>query len=187
MAVSHPQWRARAFASPGPTIPRCSSGTWGCPCCQQIARAGPLCGGPVDIFRRPLCGMQKFGIWGQAPRHTNLVLPCPDPSRVFLDREVDISGNERRPADSLLEAWDGKRDLAVDLTIVPPNPFTGRPLRGSAATFVKDRGERKCRESADSCGRMGVDFSSRCSTGVGDMGHDKCAAQRAGPPECWPG
>jgi len=38
--LSAPRWRARAFASPGPTIPRCSSGTWGCPCYQQIARVG---------------------------------------------------------------------------------------------------------------------------------------------------
>jgi len=47
----------------------------------------------------------------------------------------------------------------VDLTIVHPNPVTGRPLRGSAATCLKDKGEQKTRESADSCGRMGVDFS----------------------------
>jgi len=46
----------------------------------------------------------------------------------------------------------------VDLKIVQPNPVTGRPLRGSAATFLKDKGEKKCRESADSCGQMGVDF-----------------------------
>jgi len=47
----------------------------------------------------------------------------------------------------------------VDLTIVHPNPTTGRPLRGSAATFLKDKGEQNNRESADSCGRMSVDFS----------------------------
>jgi len=72
---------------------------------------------------------------------------------------MDIAGNGRRPADVLLRAWDGRRDLAVDLTIVHPNPATGRPLRGSAATFLRERGEQKNRESADSCGRMGVDFS----------------------------
>jgi len=47
----------------------------------------------------------------------------------------------------------------VDLTIVHPKPVTGKPLRGSAATFLKDKGEQNCRESAESCGRMGVDFS----------------------------
>jgi len=72
---------------------------------------------------------------------------------------VNISGNGRRPADVLLRAWDGRRDLAVDLTIVQSNPATGRPLRGSAATFLRDKGQQKYRESADSCGRMGVDFS----------------------------
>jgi len=69
---------------------------------------------------------------------------------------VDIAGNGRCLAD---KAWNNRRDLAVDLTIVHPNPVAGRPLRGSAATFLEDKGEQKCRESAGSCGRMGVDFS----------------------------
>jgi len=80
-------------------------------------------------------------------------------SRVPHDREMDIAGNGRRPADILLKAWDGRRDLAVTLTIVHPNPVAGRPLRGSAATFLKDKGEQKVLERAESCGRMGVDFS----------------------------
>jgi len=46
----------------------------------------------------------------------------------------------------------------VDRTIVHPNPAPGRPLRGSTATFLTDKGEQKVRESADSCGRMGLDF-----------------------------
>jgi len=56
-------------------------------------------------------------------------------------------------------AWGGRRDLAVGLTIVHQNPATGRPLCGSAATFLKDKEEQKNRKSAGSCGRMGVDFS----------------------------
>jgi len=72
---------------------------------------------------------------------------------------VDIAGNGRRPAYILLKAWDGRRDLAVDLTIVHANPLTGRPIRGSAADFFKEKGEEICRESAESFGRMGVDFS----------------------------
>jgi len=47
----------------------------------------------------------------------------------------------------------------VDLTIVHPKPVTGRPLRGSAANFLKDKGDQKCKESADSCERMWLDFS----------------------------
>jgi len=47
----------------------------------------------------------------------------------------------------------------VDITIIHPNPVAGRPLRGSEATSLKDKGEQKCPESAESCGRMGVDFS----------------------------
>jgi len=80
-------------------------------------------------------------------------------SRIPHDREVDIAENGRRPADVLLRTWDGRWDLAVELTTVLPNPATGRPLRGSAATFLRDKEEQKKRESADSCGRIGVNFS----------------------------
>jgi len=73
--------------------------------------------------------------------------------------KVDIAGNGRSPADPLVRAWDGRRDLAVDLTIVHPNPATVRPLRGSVATFLRDKGKQKNRESAALSGRMGVDFS----------------------------
>jgi len=43
---------ATASASPEPTIPRRSSGNWGCPCYQQIARSGraPV-RGAVRCFR----------------------------------------------------------------------------------------------------------------------------------------
>jgi len=61
--------------------------------------------------------------------------------------------------DVLLLAWDGRRDLALHLTIVHPNTATGRASRGSAATFLREKGEQKNRESAASCGRMGVDVS----------------------------
>jgi len=91
------------------------------------------------------------------PKHS---LPVERPEKEKKhDREVYVAGNGRRPADVLLGAWDGRRDLAVDLTIVHPNPATGRPWRGSAATFLKDKGEQKNRESAKLCGRIGVDFS----------------------------
>jgi len=63
-------------------------------------------------------------------------------SRVPHDREVDIAGNGRRPADILLKAWDGRQDLAVDMKIVHQNPVAGRPLRSSAATFLKAKGTR---------------------------------------------
>jgi len=53
-------------------------------------------------------------------------------ARIPHDREVDVAGNGRRPADVLLKVWDWRRDLVVDLTIVHPNPATGRTLCGIA-------------------------------------------------------
>jgi len=47
----------------------------------------------------------------------------------------------------------------VDFTKIRPNPVAGRTLPGSAASFQKDKGEQKCRQSANSCRRMGLDFS----------------------------
>jgi len=92
----------------------------------------------VDIFGDHAMSCKKSG-FGERHFSTQSFF-CQVLSQARI-REVDIAGNGRRPADVLLRAWDGRRDLAVDLTIVHPNPATGRPLRGSAATFLKDKGE----------------------------------------------
>jgi len=118
-----------------------------------------LCGGPVGVFGDHAVSCKKSRYGDTHLGTQTFFCQVLTQSRVLHDREVDIAGNGRRPADILLKAGDGRRDLAVDLTIVHPNPVTGRPLRGSAATFLKDKREQKCRESADSCGKMGVDFS----------------------------
>jgi len=110
-------------------------------------------------LRRPRRVVQEIGVWGKAPWHTNIFLPGPYPVPSSARPGGEHRGKRTPPADILLKAWDGRRDLAVDLTILHPNPVAGRPLRGSAATFLKDKGDQKCRESAESCGRMGVDFS----------------------------
>jgi len=122
-------------------------------------RPCPLCGGPVDVFGDHAVACKKSGFGDRHLGTQTFFCQVLTQSRVPHDREVDVAGNGRRPADILLKAWDGRRDLAVDLTIVHPNPATGRPLRGSAAIFLRDKGDQKCRESAESCGRMGVDFS----------------------------
>jgi len=122
-------------------------------------RPCPLCGGPVDVFGDHAVSCKKSG---SGDRHLGTQsFFCQVLTQALIPhyREVDIALNGRHPADVLLRAWDGRRDLAVDLTIVYPNPATIRPLRGSAATFLKDKGEQKNRESADSCGRVDLDFS----------------------------
>jgi len=49
-------------------------------------------------------------------------------ARLPHDREVDIAGNGRRPADILPKAWDGMWDLAVDLTTLAHKvPIPGGP------------------------------------------------------------
>jgi len=122
-------------------------------------RPGPLCGRPVDVFGDHAVSCKKSGFGdGHLGIQTSLCQVI-NPSRVPADREVDIVGNGRFPAYILLKAWDGSRDLAVDLTIVQPDPIAGRPLRGSAATFLKDNDEQEFREIADCCGRMDVEFS----------------------------
>jgi len=152
-----PRWQARASALPVPTIQHCSSGTCTCPCYQQIARAGHA---PCEEAR------WKFSATTPSPvRSRDLGIGSSAQKRFFCQVLTqsrvprDRAGNGIRPADILWKAWDERWDLAVDLTIVHPNPVLGRPLRGSAATFLEDKGEQKCRESADSCGRLGVDFS----------------------------
>jgi len=123
-------------------------------------RPCPLCGKPVDIFGDHAVACKKSGFGDRHLGTQSFFYQVLTQARIPHDREVEVGGNGRRQADVLLGAWDVRRDLAVDLTILQPNPATGRPLRGSAATFLKDKGEQKNQESADSCGRMGVDFSS---------------------------
>jgi len=119
----------------------------------------PLCGGPLDVFVDHAVSSKKSRFGDRHLGRQTFFCQVLTQSLVPHYREVDIAANGRRPADILLKTWDGRRDLAVNLTIVKLNPVTGRPLRGSAATFLKDKGEQKCRESADSCGRMGVECS----------------------------
>jgi len=122
-------------------------------------RSCPLCGGPVDVFGDHAVSGKKSGFGDRHLGTQTSFCQVLTQSRVSHDREVDIAGNGRRLADIMLKAWDGRRNLAVALSIVHPNPVTGRLLRCGAATFLKDKGEQKFRESVDSCGRMGVDFS----------------------------
>jgi len=123
------------------------------------ARPCPLCGRPMEVFGDFAVSCKKSGFGDRHLGTQTFFCQVLTQSRVPHDRELDIAGNGRRPADILLKAWDGRRDLALDLMIVHPNPVAGRALRGSAATLLKDKGEQKCRESADSSGRMSVDFS----------------------------
>jgi len=132
-------------------VPLLPAGCAGRPC--------PLCGGPVDIFGDHAVSCKKSGFGDTHLITQSFFCQVLTQARIPHDREVDVAGNGRRPAEVLLSAWDGRRGLAVYLTIVHPNPANGRPLRSGAATLLKDKGEQKNRESADSCGRMGVDFS----------------------------
>jgi len=106
-------------------------------------RPCPLCGGPVDFFGDHAVSCKKSGFGDMHLGTQSFLCQVLTEARVPHDRELDVSENGRRPADVLLKALDGRRDLAVDLTIVPPNPATGRPLRGSAATFLKDMGAQR--------------------------------------------
>jgi len=126
---------------------------------HSAGRPCPLCGGPVDVFGDHAVSCKKSGFGDRHLGTQTFFCQVLTQSRVPHDREVDVAGNGRRPADILLKACDGRRDLAVELTIVHPNPVGGRPLRGSAATSLEDKREQKCREIAESCGRIGVDFS----------------------------
>jgi len=57
----------------------------------------------------------------------------------------------------------------VDLTIVHPNPVAGMPLRGSAATFLKDKGGRIVRRAPDPVGGWAWTSPPWCSTPGGGL------------------
>jgi len=133
-------WGAAGASAPltslvSPEIrPTCA--IWGAADCA--GRPFHLCGGPMEIFSDHAVSCKKSGFGDRHLGTQSFLCQVLTQARVPHDREVDVAGNGRRPADILLKAWDGRRGLEVDLTIVQPNPATGRPLRGSAATFVKD-------------------------------------------------
>jgi len=106
-----------------------------------------VCGGPVEIFGDHAMSCKKSGFGDRHLGTQSFFRQVITQARVPHDHEADIAGNGRRPADMLLKTWDGRRDLAVD-------PATVRPLRRSAAMFLRDKGEQKNRESAALCGRL---------------------------------
>jgi len=126
-------------------------------------RPCPFCGGPVDVFGDHAVSCKKSGFGDRHLGTQTFFCGVLTQSRVPYDREVDNAANGRRPPESLLKAWEGRRDLAVDLTIIHPNPVVGRPLHDIAATFLKNKGEQKCRESSPK----------RCSTHGGLHGGGK--------------
>jgi len=118
----------------------------------------------VDVFSDHAVSCKKSGVGDRHLGTQTFFCQVLTQSRVPHDRELDIAGNGRRPVDIMLKALDGRRNLAVGLKIVHPNPVTGMPLRVSAAIFLKDEGVQKFWESADSCGWMGLTFPQWSST-----------------------
>jgi len=80
---------------------------------------------------------KKSGFWDRHVGSQSFSCRVLTQARIPHDREIEIAGNGRRPAYIMLKAWDGRRDLAGDLTINHPNPATILLLRGSAATFFR--------------------------------------------------
>jgi len=91
-------------------------------------RPCPRCGRPVDLFGDHAVSCKESGLGDRHLGRQTFFCQVLNQSRVPQYREVTVAGNGRRPADIFREAWDGRRDLSVDLTIVHPNPVTSRPL-----------------------------------------------------------
>jgi len=62
-----------------------------------------------------------------------------------------------------------RADCRLDPTIVHPNPVAGRPLRGSAATFLKDKGEQQCGKVRSYAEGWGLTYPRWCSTHEGGV------------------
>jgi len=96
----------------------------------------------VDIFADHAVSGKKSGFGDRQLGTQSFFCQVLTKAQIPHDREMDIAENSQRLADILQKAWDGRRDLVVDLTIVHPNPATCRPVRSSAATFPRDKGEQ---------------------------------------------
>jgi len=108
-----------------------------------VARSCNLCGEPLDIFGDHAVSCKKSGFGDKHLGPQCFFCQVLTISRIPQDREVNVASNSRSPAEILLKVWDGRRNLTGSLTTVHLNTATGRPLRGSAATFLRNKGNKR--------------------------------------------
>jgi len=114
-------------------------------------RPCPLCGGPLDIFGDHAVSCNKSG-FGNGHLDNQPFFCVITQARIPHDREVDIARNGRRPVYILLKAWGWMRDLAVDTTIVLPNPTDSGPC---AAVPLSSSGTRENKKTGRAPTRVG--------------------------------
>ena len=118
----------------------------------------PRCGAALDVFGDHAVSCQK-GL--SATRHHGVVnhfcqMLCA--AKVPYERESACLGDARRPADVLLKAWDGRKDMAVDVTVVHAlNPSGDLTVAGAQRVF-QNAHAKKTKDYSGPCESAGIDF-----------------------------
>ena len=138
----------------------------------------PACGQQVDIFGDHLLCCRRNNFYGRHYAVQESFVAMAQAGDQPFHREAPLlkqslvpQGRPLRPADLLLRAWNGGRDLAVDVTISHPlqaaqQPWTAEKARGYLAMVEK----RKVTKYKDACTLEGWDFTGAAFDTWGGVG-----------------
>ena len=119
----------------------------------------PKCGSPIDVYGDHAVACQKGLVTARHHGIVNYICQMLSAAKVPFERESACLGDGRRPADILLKAWDGRRDLAVDVTVVHALNASGDLSVAGAQRVFRNAHNQKIRGYEAACEAKGIDFT----------------------------
>ena len=131
----------------------------------QWAGAGcPKCGSACDAHGDHAVSCQKGLVTLRHHGVVNYICQVLQTAKIPFERESACLGDGRRPADILLKGWEGRRDLAVDVTVVHPLAPSGDMSVDGAKKALRQAADSKDRYYKADCEQAGIGFSPLCLT-----------------------
>ena len=92
---------------------------------QWAGTGCPKCGAASDSHGDHAVSCQKGLVTLRHHGVVNYICQVLQTAKIPFERESACLGDGRRPADILLKGWEGRQDLAVDVTVVHPLILSG--------------------------------------------------------------
>ena len=128
----------------------------------------PACGASVDVFGDHLLCCRRNNYYGRHFAVQEAFISMAQAGDMAFIREAPLSkansngvelawqGPALRPADLLLRAWKGGRDVAIDFTVVHPLQESQKPwTQDKARTFLKTTEGKKVAKYSAACALEG--------------------------------
>lgn len=119
----------------------------------------PRCGAATDSFGDHAVSCTKGLFTSRHHGVVNYICQVLTTCKIPFEREAACLGDGRRPADILLKAWEDRKDLALDVTVVHPLPISGDLSIDGARATLRKAGEAKDRLYRDDCERAHIGFT----------------------------